>query len=54
MTQKLKIGAFYWDNNYVLDQSVLDILKFKSPEDLDKFISGYETLFAEEIKNIRV
>ncbi len=54
MTQKLKIGDFYWDNNYQLDESVIDTLKFKSMDDLDKFVNNYETLFNEEIKTIKV
>ncbi|MFH0734161.1 MAG: HDOD domain-containing protein [bacterium] len=54
MTQKLKIGDFYWDNNYQFDESVIDTLKFKSMDDLDKFVNNYETLFNEEIKTIKV
>jgi HD-like signal output (HDOD) protein len=51
MTQKLEIGAFYWDNNYELDESVIDILKFGTREKLDEFVEGYRDLFQQEIEN---
>jgi len=54
MTQKFNIGAFYWDKNYVLDEGILEILKFKGIDELEKFISNYGTLFEEEIKTIKV
>ncbi|HPN37637.1 MAG TPA: HDOD domain-containing protein [Melioribacteraceae bacterium] len=54
MTQKFNIGAFYWDKNYKLDEGILEILKFKGMDELEKFISNYGTLFEEEIKTIKV
>lgn len=54
MTQKFKIGAFYWDNNYKLDEGIIEILKFNGMDELEKFISNYGTLFEEEIKTIKV
>ncbi len=51
MTQVLEIGNFYWDNNYVLDESIIDTLKFGSREKLDEFVSGYKELFQQEIDN---
>ncbi len=51
MTQKLEIGNFYWDNNYELDESIIDILKFDTREKLDEFVESYRDLFQEEINN---
>jgi len=48
MTQKFQIADFYWDNNYVLDDHILDILGFGTMEKLDDFILTYKSLFEEE------
>ncbi len=51
MTQKFEIGNFYWDENYELDPSILDTLKFDSQEKLDEFIENYQELFEREKEN---
>ncbi|MGD8777627.1 MAG: HDOD domain-containing protein [Ignavibacteria bacterium] len=54
MTQKLNLGSFYWDNNFVFDEAVLDILKFEDINSLDKFIEGYRKMFEEEIETFKI
>jgi len=54
MTQKLQIGNFYWDSTIVLDDSIIQTLKFRDSEHLDEFIESYRNLFTEEINNIRI
>jgi HD-like signal output (HDOD) protein len=53
MTQKLKLGDFYWDNNMVLDQEALAVMQFKTQEDVEKFIEGYQELFVSQIESVR-
>ena len=52
MTQRLNIGAFEWDNDYVLDENIIDILGFGSFQYLEDFISGYEHLFKSHLESI--
>jgi HD-like signal output (HDOD) protein len=53
MTQKLKIGSFYWDKDFELDPGIIDLLNFPSEDALDNFIVDYEEMFqvtAESLK----
>jgi HD-like signal output (HDOD) protein len=52
MTQKLNIGSFNWDDNYVFDTNVIDILGFGTMEYLDSFIQSYESLFKSHLESI--
>ncbi len=54
MTQKLNLGSFYWDNNYKLDESILDILKFEDVDKLNTFVEGYSKMFEQEIENFKI
>ncbi len=53
MTQKLKLGDFYWDENIELDKDALTVMQFKSDEDMVKFIEGYQELFINQIESVR-
>ena len=52
MTQRLNIGAFNWDDDYVFDESVIDILGFGSMEYLEGFIKSYEPLFNSHLESL--
>jgi|ERR1035437_514874 HD-like signal output (HDOD) protein len=54
MTQKLNIGSFEWDNDYVFDENILDILGFGNHEYLEKFIASYEPLFRSHLESINL
>lgn len=54
MTQRLCVGAFEWDNNFVLDESIIDILGFGNFEYLEKFIFSYEPLFKSHLESINL
>ncbi|MEW6701936.1 MAG: HDOD domain-containing protein [Bacteroidota bacterium] len=54
MTQRLSVGAFEWDNNFVLDESIIDILGFGNYEYLEKFIFSYEPLFKSHLESINL
>lgn len=53
-TQKLELGSFYWDNNMVFDNAVLDILKIGTEEKLEELVNSYAELFKTEIENIKL
>jgi len=54
MTQRLNVGSFDWDNEYVFDENVIDILGFGNQEYLEKFISSYESLFKSHLESINL
>ncbi len=54
MTQKLQLGNFCWDNNYELDESVIDILKFDDFDKLNAFVDSYKSMFEKEIENFKI
>jgi HD-like signal output (HDOD) protein len=54
MTQKFQIGAFEWDTNFELDESVIDILGLGSPEYFEKFVNSYEDLFKSHLESLNV
>jgi HD-like signal output (HDOD) protein len=45
MTQRLKVARFYWDDEIVLDNKILELLNFSSEEAVDNFITGYDEMF---------
>lgn len=54
MTQKFNIASFYWDNGIELDKSVMDILKFKSEDELNNFINNLEEDFRVTAESIKI
>lgn len=52
MTQKFKIGNFYWDDDYKLDEKILETLKFDNMEKLDAFVSNYYDLFEKDANSL--
>ena len=54
MTVKFQLGNFYWDDNYILDESILKTLKFSSHGELEKFVEPYKNLFIDELNTIRI
>ncbi|MFA7227826.1 MAG: HDOD domain-containing protein [Melioribacteraceae bacterium] len=54
MTQKLAIGSFEWDNNFELDENIIDILGFGSFQYLEEFIAGYEPLFKSHLESLNL
>jgi HD-like signal output (HDOD) protein len=53
MTQKLQIGNSYWDEKLELNLDDAEFLRFRDPEELDRFIKSYEELFAYQAKAVR-
>ena len=53
MTQKLQIGNSYWDEKLELDLTDVEFLRFREPEELERFIKSYEELFAYQAKAVR-
>lgn len=53
LTQRLQIGQFYWDDNYIFDAEILKILDIGSEEELEKMTQGYKELFAEELHSLK-
>jgi HD-like signal output (HDOD) protein len=54
MTQRLMVGNFDWDNNYVFDESVIDILGFGNLDYLEKFVLSYEDLFKSHLESLNI
>lgn len=52
MTQKMNVGAFNWDDNFVFDENVIDILGFGNMEYLDTFMQTYEPLFKSHLESL--
>ncbi|MGE5399264.1 MAG: HDOD domain-containing protein [Ignavibacteriales bacterium] len=53
-THKLNVGHFYWDGEYLLDNSILETFKFNDMAQLDKFVNGYKDLFVQEANTLRI
>lgn len=53
-TQKLCVGNFYWDTDFMLDETILETLKFRDMDHLENFISGYKDLFTQEANSLRL
>lgn len=54
MTQRLNIARFYWDDNFALDESIIDILQFEGRAHLEKFIEEFRDMFMETAETIRI
>lgn len=54
MTQRLSTGNFEWDDNFIFDENVIDILGFGNFEYLEKFIGSYEPLFKNHLETINL
>lgn len=54
LTQKFKMGSFYWDKGLEFDEKVLGLLHFNSLSELDEFTSSYKNLFEQELNNIKI
>jgi HD-like signal output (HDOD) protein len=52
MTQQMNVGAFNWDDNYVFDENVIDILGFGNKEYLETFMQTYEPLFKSHLESL--
>lgn len=54
MTQKFNIAGFYWDAGIELDESIMEILKFKSKAELNDFIYNFEEDFRVTAESIKI
>jgi HD-like signal output (HDOD) protein len=53
-THTLNIGNFYWDKDYLLDESIIEALKFRDKDHMESFIVGYKDLFLSESLNFKL
>lgn len=53
MTQKLKLANFSWDDDLELNREAAEILQFKEPEEIEKFISLYREPIILQIDSLR-
>ena len=53
MTQRFELGHLNWDDNYVLDENVIDILNLGDETYLESFLQSYEELFRNQIDSIK-
>ncbi len=53
MTQKLNLGAFFYDKDYELENESLSFMQFKNETEVDQFIEGYRDLFTRQIEAVR-
>ena len=52
MTQRFRIDDFGWDNNYQLDEEVINILNLGDFSYFNKFVDSYEKLFRNQIDSL--
>ena len=53
MTKKLQIGNSYWDKDIELNIAEMETLRFRSEDEINQFIQGYEELFTHQAKSVR-
>ncbi len=53
MTQRFMLGNLNWDDNYILDEKVIDILNLGDDNYLESFLQSYEELFRSQIDSIK-
>ena len=53
MTQKLKMGNTYWDNEMNLNFEELGLLRIRDIEEADKLVANYEELFKTQTESVR-
>jgi HD-like signal output (HDOD) protein len=54
MTQKFKIGGFYWDENMLLDEDIVSVLDFKNSSELENFIQNYKNLYLQTATSAKI
>jgi hypothetical protein len=52
MTQEFKIGNTFWDKTLTFDGNVVEILNFKSAEEMVVFVSEYQEIFQDTAESI--
>lgn len=52
MTHRFKIDNFGWDNNYQLDDEIINILNLGDLSYFNKFVDSYEKLFRNQIDSL--
>ncbi len=53
MINQMDIGNAFWDNDIQLDKDAIQLMQFKSDEEIDRFIEGYRNLCNEQIESIK-
>ncbi len=53
-TNKLEIANFYWDEDYSLDNSILEILGFESIDKVEEFITNHKANLVNEANSFRL
>ncbi len=53
MTYKFQLGNFDWDDNFIIDQSIVNILNLHNKENLENFTNSYEELFKIQLESIQ-
>ncbi len=54
IAQHYNIGSFNWGQEMDLDESIIEILKFKDRNELDDFILNYKDLYAQTVSTVRL
>ena len=54
MTQRLRVGQFYWDKDIILDNNILELLNFHSEEAIDNFIADYDEMFKVTSESLKI
>lgn len=52
MTQEFKVGNCFWDKTLTFDGDVVEILNFKSAEEMVLFVSEYREVFSDTAESI--
>jgi len=53
MTINLQVGNSYWDKDIELNYSDMEILRFRTEEEVNRFIQNYKDLFVHQAKSVR-
>ncbi len=53
ITQEQNIAKCSWDNGFVLDEAIIDILQFSDRNSLNEFTQSYSEFIKEQIESIR-
>lgn len=52
-TQRLSVGNFYWDKDYLFDSNAMEILKYENIEQVNEFVEKYKNLLVQEANSLR-
>ncbi len=52
MTQEFKIGNCFWDKTLTFDGNIIELLNFKSAEEMAVFVHEYEEVFKDTAESI--